>query len=200
MAALPGRTLPVPAALRFGRFLATLGVSGSGAASRSSVEIQLLQQRDPEAWQDFFLQQMPAIYQYVASRVASVSEAEDVTSEVFEAAWAKAGRLQDRGLPARAWLFGIARNVVNGHRRSWFRRPQPFALNDDLPGAPSPGGDDHVLADAIARLPSAHAEVINLRFIQGLSLQEAADVLATSVDAIKGRQARALLALREALS
>lgn len=170
--------------------------SGPGRGSR----IESLQKRDPWAWKELFLSEMPAIYRYVASRVPAGPEAEDLTSEVFEAAWANAGRLRDHGAPPRAWLFGIARNVVNDHRRRWFRRPPAFALTDNIPGAAAPGGDDHVLADAISRLPAGQAEVINLRFVQGLSLQEAADALGSTIDAVKGRQARALLALRQALS
>lgn len=188
----------------FGIFLAAMESSADGREMGPLPPVhshhESLRRRDPDAWKDFFLQEMPAVYQYVASRVPPGPEAEDLTSEVFEAAWTSADRLQDRGVPPRAWLFGIARNVVNNHRRRWFRRPPAFGLTSDIPGASSPGGDDHLLADAIARLPSGHAEVINLRFVQGLTLQEVADALETSVDAVKGRQARALLALREALA
>lgn len=56
------------------------------------------------------------------------------------------------------------------------------------------------LARAIGNLERAHAEVITLRFLHGLSLAEAAAALSTTVDAIKGRQARALAALRDELT
>jgi RNA polymerase sigma factor (sigma-70 family) len=56
------------------------------------------------------------------------------------------------------------------------------------------------LARAIQGLDRVQAEVVSLRFIFGLSLQETAAVLGTSVDGVKGRQARALKALRDALT
>jgi len=55
------------------------------------------------------------------------------------------------------------------------------------------------LAHSIAKLERSYAEVISLRFINCLSLQETASVLGVSVDAVKARQARALVRLRSIL-
>jgi len=164
-------------------------------------EPELLRQRDPGAWRVLFEREMPAIYQYSASRLGSPTEAEDATSEVFEAAWEHAGSFSDQGLPARAWLFGIARNVVNTRRRKWVQRPPALALETFDGGEADPALDPALidLARAVDSLEQAHAEVITLRFLHGLSLQETADVLRTTVDAVKGRQARALMEMRKAL-
>lgn len=159
-----------------------------------------IRDRDPHTWRLLFEREMPAIYRYAYSRLADATRAEDATAEVFEEAWQGAGGYEDRGLPPRAWLFGIARNVVNTHRRRWFRQPPQVALEAfDGPAAEPATHDQIDLARAIASLEPSHAEVINLRFIQDLSLQETADALGVSVDAVKGRQARALQALREKL-
>ena len=53
------------------------------------------------------------------------------------------------------------------------------------------------LAAALRRLPSSQAEVVTLRFVHGLSLEETAEALGATVDAVKARQARALTRLRE---
>lgn len=164
--------------------------------------IRAIRERDPDAWRDLFDREMPAIYRYALSRLGDAARAEDAASEVFEQAFRNAESFHDRGLPPRAWLFGIARHVVGSHRRAWFRRPPQLAI-EVFDG----GGEDHGLspdrldlARAIAELEPAHCEVISLRFIHGLSLQEAAEVIGASTDAVKGRQARALAALRERLS
>jgi RNA polymerase sigma-70 factor (ECF subfamily) len=164
-----------------------------------AVQVHAIRERDPGAWHALFDREMPAIYRYALSRLGDAGRAEDATSEVFEQAWRHAATFEDRGLPVRAWLFGIARNVVGSHRRSWFRRAPQLAI-EAFDGA----GDDAALsperldlARAVAALEPAHAEVISLRFVHGLSLQEAADVIGATVDAVKGRQARALAALRE---
>ncbi len=164
--------------------------------------IQAIRERDAEAWHDLFDREMPAIYRYALSRLGDAARAEDATSEVFEQAFRNAESFHDRGLPPRAWLFGIARHVVGSHRRSWFRRPPQLTIE-----AFDGGGEDQALspdrldlARAIAELEPAHCEVISLRFLHGLSLQETAEVIGASTDAVKGRQARALAALRERLS
>jgi len=120
---------------------------------------------------------------------------------VFEEAWRHAGSLEDRGLPARAWLFGIARNLVNGHRRKLLRKaPQVTLEAYDAPESDRSLDPELMdLARAVASLPSALAEVITLRFVHGLSLAETADVLHTTIDGVKGRQARALADLRNRL-
>ncbi len=195
--ALPWRVPGFAAALH--RTEAALAPVESAAPETS--RSKAIRDRDPGAWHVLFDREMPAIYRYALSRLGDSGRAEDATSDVFEQAWRHAETFEDRGLPARAWLFGIARNVVGSHRRSWFRRAPQLAIE-----AFDGGSDDAALsperldlARAVATLEPAHAEVISLRFLHGLSLQEAADVIGITVDAVKGRQARALSVLRERL-
>lgn len=163
--------------------------------------IEALNQRDPDSWKALFDDEMPAIYKYALSRIGNATEAEDLTSHVFEEAWKNSSTLEDRGIPARGWLFGIARNVVGSHRRKLFRRPPALAIE----GYDSPTEEQGIapelmdVARAIAQLPKSQAEVITFRFIHGLSLQETAQALATTVDSVKGRQARALASLKDLL-
>jgi RNA polymerase sigma-70 factor (ECF subfamily) len=170
-------------------------------AAVPGVSIGSIQRQDPRAWHVLFAEEMPAVYRYVRSRIPSEHDAEDLTSQVFEEAWRRASALEDRGLPVRAWLFGIARNIVSSHRRRWVLRPPVLSL-DAVDGAIGDGGHDPELIDlasAISSLSAAHSEVITLRFLHGLSLEETAAVLDTTVDGVKGRQARAVAQLRELL-
>lgn len=188
---------------RFPGFAAALGAAPARPITRPAAPpgIESIRSREPEAWNQLFAAEMPAIYRYALSRLGRHGAAEDATSDVFEQAWRNATTLEDRGVPVRAWLFGIARHVVGEHRRSFFKRPPQLALEafDSAAADPNLDPEQIDLARAVAGLPAAHAEVINLRFIQGLSLQETAEVLGTSVDGVKGRQARALAALRDRL-
>jgi RNA polymerase sigma-70 factor, ECF subfamily len=135
------------------------------------------------------------------SRLNDAHDAEEVTSEAFVEAWENASSFEDIGLPARAWLFGIARNLVNRRRRRLFQRPPMLALEsfDGPDDVPDMAPDLIDLAGAIASLDKAHAEVITLRFIHDLSLEETAAAIGATVDAVKGRQARALVRLRKQL-
>lgn len=192
--ALPWRVNGFAAALQ--RQAPADAVGGSTAAGGAF--IRSIRERDPDAWRSLFDGEMPAIYRYALSRLGDAARAEDAASDVFEQAYRNAASFHDRGLPPRAWLFGIARHVVGSHRRSWFRRPPQLAIE-----AFDGGGEDRGLspdrldlARALAELEAAHCEVISLRFLHGLSLQETAEVIGVSTDAVKGRQARALAALR----
>lgn len=159
-----------------------------------------LRDRDHESWNSLFDQESPAIYRYALTRLGDAGRAEEATSDVFEAAWKSAESFSDRGLPARAWLFGIARHVVANHRRSWLRKAPEISLDAYVEHGEAESHDDRLdLVRAIARLTPGYAEVVTLRFLQGLTLAETAQVLGTTANAVKGRQLRALEALRELL-
>jgi DNA-directed RNA polymerase specialized sigma24 family protein len=64
------------------------------------------------------------IHAYVAARVGSREQAEDLTSETFERALRSWRNAPARG-PVDRWLFGIARRVVADH----FRRQRPPRLS-----------------------------------------------------------------------
>jgi len=171
-------------------------------APRAGGSGDALRRRDPDAWREVFEAEHSAIYRYAASRLGPGPEAEDVTSQVFAEAWANAARFGDQGLPVRAWLFGIARNTVNNHRRRLLKRPPVVAIDARDHAGSDPGLDVERLdlARALARLDAASAEVLMLRFVHGLSAQETAAVLGMTFAAVKGKQARALAQLREVLS
>lgn len=182
-------------------FAAALRSSGPPAGAVEAPSAASLRDRDPWAWRALFEREMPAIFRYARLRLGDAGRAEDATAEVFEHAWRSAETFEDRGLPARAWLFGIARNVVGSHRRWLFRQPPHVTLEPFDQTGPDPGLSPERLdlARAIGELERAHAEVITLRFVHDLSLEETAATLGVTVDAVKGRQARALVALRTRL-
>jgi RNA polymerase sigma-70 factor (ECF subfamily) len=107
-----------------------------------------------------------------------------------------------RGQEVVPWAFAIARRLlIDTWRHRQVERRQP----PEDPGPP-PGPDDELIADETARalasgidrLPSPHREAFSLVKFDGLSLEEAAQVLGTTVTAIKLRVHRAYQALRGA--
>ena len=188
-----------------GPLRALLTVLGGGEwddlSGASLVPLAAIQQGGPAAWQALYLETRDALYRYTMGRLGNAEDAEDVVGEVFERALASVARSRDVGLPARAWLFGIARNLVNGRRRAFYRRPPhlPLELFDGSSGDPRLEPDLLDLVRAIALLPAGHSEVIVLRFFHGLTLAETANILGTSTGSIKSRQFRATTALRKLL-
>jgi len=163
--------------------------------------VDALRGGDQDAWRRFFEDEMPAIFRYSYSRLGSREDAEEVTNQVFAEAWSSIKRYRDEGLPLRAWLFGIARNLAGTHRRRFMARNAQVSVDAlDLPDDSTADRAAYLdLVNALQTIEASQAEVVALRFIHGLSLEETAGVLRTTVDAVKGRQKRALIALREHL-
>ena len=85
---------------------------------------------DPAAFTELYQRYVRRVYRYLYSHVGEASEAEDLTAQVFTAAWESRHRYQEQGAFA-AWLFRIARNKIADHFRH--RRPQVSLEGDDPP-------------------------------------------------------------------
>ena len=150
-----------------------------------------------------YRQYAPGIYGYVASRVREPAVADDLTSEVFLRALEGLPRFEDRGISLSAWLYRIAHDRTVDHFRRQARRPT-LPLDDEF--LPAQEGLEHEvdvrlgmeqLRGAMEKLTAEQHQVILLRFISGLKLQEIAYVMDKSTDAIKMLQLRALTRLRQ---
>ena len=150
---------------------------------------------DKDAFGQIFRLHRDAILRFARLRLGA--EADDVVSEVFTRAWVTLNNYEYTGLPFVAWLYGIARHVVADelHRQS---RMQPRA---DPPDSVSRWAEDDRLDlfAAIEQLPTEQRQVIEMKYFMGMRNPEVADVLNTSVNAVNGRQWRALAALRDRL-
>jgi RNA polymerase sigma factor (sigma-70 family) len=77
--------------------------------------------QDPEAFARFYRRHSRAVMSYLRLRLSDMETAADLTAEVFATALSHRNRFDpDRG-PARAWLFGIANNLVATSLRRGYR-------------------------------------------------------------------------------
>ena len=154
-------------------------------------------QRDPRRFDDLYRMHFDRVYAYVARRVATRSDAQDLTAEVFQQALANLGRFEWRGVPFAAWLYRIAANVVTDHHHRTVR-------SQNVPPNPEPGREEHeggverraALYGAVRELPADQRRVIEMRFAEDRSIAEIARVLGRSEGAVKQLQFRALGNLR----
>jgi RNA polymerase sigma-70 factor (ECF subfamily) len=145
------------------------------------------------------------IYRYVASRVHSPADTEDLTQLVFVKALEALPRYESRGIPFGGWLFRLARNAVVDFTRTRHEHADLDAVIDH--GAGGPGPEDLAMINqeidaigaALAALTDDQREAIELRFFAGLSAREAADVMGRQEGTIRGLQFRAIAALRRQL-
>ena len=142
----------------------------------------------------------PAIYRFAFFRTFDEQAAEDIASQVFMKAWEHLETYEIRGTPLVAWLYTIARNAVIAHYRA---QKETLDLDD---AAPLPGPldlearvdlnlDMAALRDALQNLTDEQREVLTLKFIDGLSTREVADVLGKEEGAVRALQMRGLQAL-----
>jgi RNA polymerase sigma-70 factor (ECF subfamily) len=96
----------------------------------------------------------------------------------------------------RAFLYPVVKHLSLDRRR--LRRPtvDPADVEDEL-AAPEPQTSSDVLR-LVATLPEAQREVVLLRFVDDLSLQEIADAVGVPLGTVKSRLHHAIEALRRA--
>ena len=158
-----------------------------------------IQQHDQEALAEVYDRYFNQIYRYLCYRLGEVEVAADLTGDVFLALVnaLKADKAPRTSLTG--WLYTVARNLAADHIK---KKAQTVSLIEDLI-ADEPSLTDQVhlsqlapiLIKAILKLTEEQQHVIALRFGQGLSLAETAQIMKKSVGAIKGLQHRALASL-----
>lgn len=143
---------------------------------------------------------------FIARRVASQADADDVLQEVLLRV--------HRGLPGladderfSAWMFQVARNAVTDHLRARARHP---LADGDEPPAESAAADDadddavarglsQYLAYFVALLPSPYREAVTLVELEGRTQREAAEMVGVSLSGMKSRVQRGRARLRAML-
>lgn len=143
------------------------------------------------------------IYAFMAYRVASVVDAEDLASETFERVVRSAGRFDPEKAGVATWIFTIAERVLIDHYRRSGRREPTVVLEDDRhdpvwDDAPLVGPTPELCA-ALERLSERQRTVIGLRFGGDLSAQEIAEVVGTSEANVFQILSRSLRDLRASL-
>ena len=143
----------------------------------------------------------PRVHGYVRGR--GVASPEDVTSEVFLAAFTSLGRFDGGGAEFRPWLFTIAHHKAADD----LRRRVPVAEYDadtdprTAASAESAALDGIVDADVRAMLDALtpeQREVLLLRSLADLSLEQVAEVTGRTVGAVKQLHHRAVASARRA--
>ncbi len=160
---------------------------------------------NPGAFATLYDTYVDRIYRFIFFRVGNEQTAEDLTSQVFLKAWENLGRYEIRGLAFGAWLFRVARNLVIDHYRTK-KNTEPLGADGLDPGH-SFDFDGHIDARLVAdylhaalhQLTDDQRTVLTLKFIEGWSTAEIADMMGKRQGAVRALQLRGLKALAEIL-
>ncbi|MCI3277560.1 RNA polymerase sigma factor [Streptomyces cylindrosporus] len=178
--------------------------------TREPALITRAQEGDLDAFGELYAMHRVSVAAFIRQRVGNHRAlTEDITAEVFLRAFRKLKTFQWTGKSLRSWLFTIARNIVNDHYKS--RATQRLVLFDDMPvlsdhlGVVAPPPEEEILeqaeADALVsamgKITEQQRRILELRFLQELSVPETAAALGLSEGATKTAQYRALRTLQQ---
>ena len=164
---------------------------------------------DPQASDRFaalFDDHAPGLWRFLARQVEP-AQAEDLVAETFLTAWSARGDYRPERGTARAWLFGIAVNLLRRHHRV---QAQQQRMSQRLSGhdLPVDRAEDRVaerldaqarlagLAAAIAALPDGDRDVLLLNSLGGLDTREIATALGIPAGTVRSRLHRVRHGLR----
>lgn len=160
----------------------------------------------PDAIRGLYRHYFPRVFAYVAYRVPTRQDAEDLTSEIFLKVVESIDRFEYRGEGTfAAWVFRIAHNTVKQFYR--FDEKWDVTMLDSLPDLQSPDllPDEALtrkerfthLKSLIGTLAPRRREIVTLRFFGGLRNQDIASILGLDERTVASHLCRALEDLQQ---
>ena len=151
------------------------------------------------------------IYRFVYARVGNRPDAEDLTAQVFMRAVEQLDTTREDGQIA-SWLYRVSQNAIADYWRAFYRLPivgndqlgeawEPADATNPLDGASRDqrraegAGEDRArirVDGLLSRLPDNYRRVLELRFLQRLSVAETAERMGITRGNAKVLQYRAL--------
>ncbi|MDT7795936.1 MAG: hypothetical protein QOD59_5377 [Mycobacterium sp.] len=146
-------------------------------------------------WETVYADNAIWVYRMIVKRIGNVSDAEDLTAEVFLAAL-RPLRTTATVAQVRGYLRATTRTVLAAHWRQ--TKGCEITSIDDVPDLPQEA--EHAVDSAtaqqvhrvLAALPDNYRRILELRFLQGCSVKESASQMGVSVANAKLLQHRAL--------
>jgi RNA polymerase sigma factor (sigma-70 family) len=162
----------------------------------------------PDSFAAVFDQHFRDVHGYVARRLGR-DVADDVASETFLTAYRLRARFDITKGDQRAWLYGIATNLMRRHRRSEVRayrallrvEPAHAVISHDNRVAEKVSAEHlrGALARALAKLSTGDRDVLLLIALAGLTYEQVAEALDISYGTVCSRLSRARRKVRAAL-
>lgn len=152
-----------------------------------------LRNGDNDAWEELIAETQTRLYNYVLYNVRTPDDAKDLLSEVYLAALRSISSLDASDALLR-WLYGITRRKI----ADFWRHAHPVSMLPETLAASS-SGISLEFREALATLPEQARQAILLRYREGLSVEEVAQVLGRSYKATESLLSRGRAQLKAAL-
>lgn len=180
------------------------------AETISDAALLELSRRRPERFGEVYDRYVGEIHAYLGRRLDRQA-ADDLTAEVFLAAFKKRETFDPERGEVRPWLYGFATNLIASHRRTEIRRLAAVQRNAALYDGADDGHEERVLTriDAVSAqgrlaaelraLPDGDRDVLLLSALGELSHDEVAKALDIPYGTVGSRLSRVRRKLRAAL-
>ena len=162
---------------------------------------------DERAFRRLYRDLYPPIVRYVARRLRSPEDVEDIVSRVFHRFLVHLPEFDPRRGSVRSWLYGISRNALIDHYRTRSGAKASHITLDSLAehaGDPGPDALDSLILDEEARFAEGVLrgqtaeirEMFALRFGEGFSIREIAKIMDLKEATVRQRFSRVMRELR----
>lgn len=163
--------------------------------------ISLLKQMDEEAiswvWKSYYAR----LVHYALGMTQNISVAEELVSSVFERFLEILHRGKGPKKNVKSYLYRMTYNVVIDHSRG---QKQVDELSDGIIEDHNSPEENAERSDRIATITKAlnsltldQRNLLILRFVEGLTMRETAEIMSKTINAIKTMQARAVKSLKK---
>lgn len=169
----------------------------------------LLQQGDESAMKQVFRLYYPRLHYFSSKMIKEQSDAEDIVQEALLNFWINVKDKQIVPDNIQAYLYRMVRNrcmnylerqqmlvnkseeVITHMHREWQQQMDELALREEV---------YHKVSSQFHHLTTVQVQVIQLLFMEGLSVPEAAERLNTTENNIRNHKARAIERLKKLLT
>lgn len=163
-----------------------------------AILVQAAQDGDLDAFEAIVRRHEAAIYRIALRMLGSRADAQDVTQDTFVRAWRGLARFRS-DCAVSTWLYRIVtRRCLDtlAARRPTERLDEELQMTGAGPTETAEQRERlRAVTRAIGALPAEQKAALVLREFEALSYEEVADVLGTTVSAVKGRIHRARIAV-----
>jgi RNA polymerase sigma-70 factor (ECF subfamily) len=156
-----------------------------------------------EAFKELVRRHQAPLYRFVMRQVRNHSEAADLCQKVFLKVFLKAGSYRGES-SFRTWLYQIAINQCRNQFRSRERERLEDVEVESLPLADGPASDvlesaqeSQRVRAAVEALPPKQRDTLELRFYQGCTFAEIAEIMGCPIGTAKANYHHAIASLRK---
>ena len=161
---------------------------------------------DESALEDVYDRWSALVHTYALRALGDAHDAEDVTQQVFVAAWRSRHTLTPSASALPAWLIGIARHKISDVRAARARdaRRSEAAAVSPMTDTVEQSADEDVterlvVRQAVDELPDPRRTIVMLAFWQDLSHTEIAESVGLPLGTVKSHVRRGLIQLHQQL-